>query len=117
MPHSKADVFAITFDKSGGKFSSTTSYQDYAISPDQIHWESQSTTSEKSPTGRRYQNHAEEGSDVYLFARLRDDDRSFWFCGSAKYLSHEGERPMAIKWRLLVPLPGDLFSEFAAAVA
>ena len=117
MPQTKADVFAITFDKSGGAFSPTTSYQDYAISPDQIHWESQSTTSEKSPTGQRYQNHAEEGSDVYLFARLRDDDRSFWFCGSAEYLSHEGERPMAIKWKLKTNLPGDLYSEFAAAVA
>ena len=117
MPHCKADVFAITFDKSGGAFSPTTSYRDYAISSDQIHWESQSTTSEKSPTGQRYQNHVGEDSDVYLFARLRDDDRSFWFCGSAEYLSHEGERPMAITWGLLVPLPGDLFSEFAAAVA
>jgi len=84
---------------------------------DQIHWESQSTTSEKSPTGQRYQSHVEEGSDVYLFARLRDDDRSFWFCGSAEYLSHEGERPMAVTWRLLTSLPGDLYLEFAAAVA
>jgi hypothetical protein len=117
MPQSKADVFAITFDKSDGAFSSTTSYRDYAISSDRIHWESQSTTSEKSPTGQRYQNHLEQESDVYLFARLRTDDRSFWLCGPAAYVSHAGERPMAITWRLLVPLPGDLFSEFAAAVA
>jgi hypothetical protein len=59
----------------------------------------------------------EQESDVYLLARLRNDDRSFWFCGSAKYLSHEGEKPMAIKWKLNIKLPGDLYSEFAAAVA
>ena len=117
MPNSKADIFAITFDKSDGSFSATTSYRDYAISPELIHWESQSLTGEKSPTGKRYQNHEVEGSDVYLFARLRNDDRSFWFCGGATYVSHEGERPMAITWKLDSNLPGDLYSEFAAAVA
>jgi hypothetical protein len=30
---------------------------------------------------------------------------------------HEGEKPMAIEWQLRAPLPGDLFAEFAAAVA
>jgi hypothetical protein len=30
---------------------------------------------------------------------------------------HEGERPMAIVWKLHHPLPGDLFTKFAAAVA
>jgi hypothetical protein len=33
------------------------------------------------------------------------------------YVRHEGERPMAITWRLEHPLPGNLFASFAAAVA
>jgi hypothetical protein len=32
-------------------------------------------------------------------------------------VKHEGELPMAITWALQYPLPGDLFAEFAAAVA
>lgn len=52
-----------------------------------------------------------------LFARLRSDDRAFWFLGPASYVSHEGELPMAIAWRLKHRLPGDLFAQFAAAVA
>ena len=52
-----------------------------------------------------------------LFARLRTDDRAFSFLGPADYVSHEGEQPMAVTWRLHVPLPGDLFAAFAAAVA
>lgn len=52
-----------------------------------------------------------------LFARLRTDDRAFWFLGPATYVSHEHEMPMSIRWRLAVPLPGDLFAAFAAAVA
>jgi hypothetical protein len=48
---------------------------------------------------------------------LRADERAFWFLGPATYVSHEGERPMAVTWQLDVPLPGDLFAQFAAAVA
>jgi hypothetical protein len=45
------------------------------------------------------------------------NDRAFWCLGPAEYVDHEGERPMAITWRLRYPLPGDLFTQFAAAVA
>ena len=57
------------------------------------------------------------GSIVMLFARLRSDDRAFWFLGPATYVRHESELPMAMTWRLEHPLPGDLFAQFAAAVA
>ena len=33
------------------------------------------------------------------------------------YVKQENEAPMAITWRLRYPLPGDLFEQFAAAVA
>ncbi len=72
---------------------------------------------ESSDTGRRYQNHSAEGSSIFLFARLRADERAFWFLGPATYLRHESECPMAITWRLRFPLPADLFTTFAAAVA
>ena len=52
-----------------------------------------------------------------LFARLRSDDRAFYFLGSASYVSHESELPMAVTWRLAYSLPGDVFAAFAAAVA
>jgi hypothetical protein len=57
------------------------------------------------------------GRSILLFARTRQDDRTFWFLGPATYVQHEGERPMAITWKLHMPLSGDLFSVFAAAVA
>ena len=52
-----------------------------------------------------------------MFARLSSDDRAFFFLGPATYVSHVGERPMKITWRLQHKLPGDLFASFAAAVA
>ena len=57
------------------------------------------------------------GTSILLFARLRADDRAFWFLGPATYVSHQSEQPMAITWRLEHPLPGDLYARFAAAVA
>lgn len=112
-----ADVFVFTLDKTDSGFSPTTRYRDYAISRDLIHWESQSGTRADSPTGRRYREHAERGSKVLLFARLNRSERAFWFLGPAEYVSHESEQPMQVTWRLDTPLPGDLFAQFAAAVA
>lgn len=117
VPEAKADLFAFTLDKTSGQFSPTTRYKDYAISPTLIHWESQSATRAESETGLRYQRHEELGSSIMLFARQRQDERAFWFLGPATYVSHQDEQPMAIIWRLLHPLPGDLFASFAAAVA
>jgi superfamily II DNA or RNA helicase/HKD family nuclease len=114
--NSRSDLFAFTLDKSGGSFSPTTRYRDYAISAELIHWESQSTTALNSDTGRRYISQAQEGTNVVLFARLTTAD-PFWCLGPATYVSHQGERPIAFTWRLHHRLPGDLFAEFAAAVA
>lgn len=113
----RADLLAFTLDKTSGHFSPTTRYRDYAISRDLIHWESQSVTRAASETGARYQAHAAQGSQIMLLARKRNDDRAFFFLGPAQYVSHESELPMAITWKLRYPLPGDLFSSFAAAVA
>ncbi len=112
-----ADLLAFTLDKSSGGFSPTTRYRDYAISPSLIHWESQSSTRAESATGLRYQHHERDGRAILLFARLRADDRAFWFLGPARYRGHVGERPLAITWELETPLPGDLYQAFGAAVA
>jgi superfamily II DNA or RNA helicase/HKD family nuclease len=117
VPEARTDLLAFTLDKTSGQFSPTTRYRDYAVSRELIHWESQSSTRAYSETGRRYQEHARRGSSVLLFARERADERAFWFLGPATYVRHEGERPMAITWRLRHPLPGDLYASFAAAVA
>ena len=113
----RVDLLPFTLDKTNGHFSPTTRYRDYAISRDEIHWESQSGTSPESDTGQRYQHHKQLGTSILLFARHHDGERHFWFLGPARYVSHESSRPMAITWRLDHPLPGDLFAEFAAAVA
>jgi len=97
----QCDVFFITLKKSERLFSPTTRYNDYAISPWEFHWESQSNTREASPTGQRYIHHRERGSRVLLFVREENKRGGvtlpFLCLGFADYVSHQGERPMAIR--------------------
>jgi len=113
----KADIFLITVDKHDGAYSATTSYRDYAISPTLFHWESQSRTTALSPTGLRYQRHEKQGSTVHFFLRQNNSDRAFMYLGTGSYLHHQGEKPMAITWKLAVPLPGDVYAQSSIAVA
>ena len=111
------DAFFITLKKSEADYSPTTMYADYPISRDLFHWESQSTTSVNSPTGRRYLSGS---STVLLFVRQepRDDfgTSPYLFLGPATYVSHTGDRPIAITWRLRTSMPTDFFN-YASAVA
>jgi hypothetical protein len=115
----RCDVFFITLRKSERLFSPTTRYNDYAISPWKFHWESQSLTREASATGQRYIHHVERGSRVLLF--VREENRRggvtlpFLCLGFADYVSHQGERPMAIRWRLHRAIPGGFYPELAVA--
>jgi len=113
------DAFLITLKKSDTDFSPTTMYRDYAISPELFHWESQSTTSVESPTGQRYLNHRSLGSSILLFVRDGKTNEMgtepYMFLGPAAYVSHTGDRPIAITWKLDYAMPLDVFS--AARVA
>ncbi len=116
----QCDVFFITLKKSERLFSPTTRYNDYAISPWEFHWESQSLTREASATGQRYIHHAKRGSRVLLFVREENKRGGvtlpFLCLGFADYVSHEGERPMAIRWRLQRAIPAAFVPELALAV-
>jgi hypothetical protein len=110
IPDHQVDVLVNTLNKAERDYSPTTMYQDYSISDRLFHWQSQSTTSEASPTGQRYIHHAERGSRVALFVREYKKDRfgltaPLCFLGLVDYQSHEGERPMSIIWRLHEPIP------------
>jgi superfamily II DNA or RNA helicase/HKD family nuclease len=116
-PELSVDVFFVTLKKSEADYSPTTMYADYPISQDLFHWESQSTTSENSPTGRRY---LDGTSTVLLFVRQEQKDdfgtSPYLFLGPATYMDHSGDRPIAITWRLEYPMPADFFNH-ASAIA
>ncbi|WP_328296237.1 DUF3427 domain-containing protein [Kineococcus sp. NBC_00420] len=113
-PHLNTDAFLITLNKSDADFSPTTMYQDYPLTRDLFHWESQSTTSVSSVTGQRYLNHRENETHVMLFVRpTKTGDLGpdpFLFLGEAEYVSHRGDRPIAITWKLHHEMPMDFFA-------
>lgn len=109
-----ADLAFVTLNKTAKHFSVHTMYADTALSARIFQWESQSTTSETSETGKRYVNHQESGGTFHLFVRdwkIDPETRStmpFMYFGPAKYMSHEGSRPMRIRWHLNYPIPTDV---------
>ncbi len=111
LPEKKIDVFFVTLNKSDKDYSPTTMYNDYSINEVLFHWQSQSTTSDTSATGRRYIEHRQNGSRILLFVREFKSDRvsggaaAYTFLGTAKYVSHTGSRPMNITWKLDRPIP------------
>lgn len=110
------DMLLVTLVKSEAGFSPSTMYRDYPISRTLFHWESQSTTSLRSPTGQRYVNGT---STVLLFVRHDSmgelGTAPFTFLGPATMVSHENERPIAITWKLAHPMPAEFFNEAKTA--
>ena len=109
----KADVLLITLNKTEEHYSPTTMYKDYAVNEELFHWQSQSTTSASSSTGQRYIKHEQQGNKILLFVReynrVDGVTQPYLFLGTARYLSHEGSRPMSITWKLDRPMPPGFF--------
>jgi superfamily II DNA or RNA helicase len=91
------EIFFVTLDKSEKAFSPSTRYEDFAVSPSRFHWQSQSTTSDDSPTGQRYILQKQNGTRFLLFVR------------PLHFVSHTGTRPMSIYWDLEHPMPAWFF--------
>lgn len=111
----QTDALLVTLEKNERDFSPTVRYKDYALSPKLFHWESQNSTAANSPTGLRYQHHAQRGSHVLLFMRrYKSTDigksQPWMLLGPATYDGHKGSKPMSITWRLEHQLPADVWS-------
>lgn len=109
LPDKQVDVFFITLNKSDKDYSPTTMYNDYSINESLFHWQSQSTTSETSSTGKRYINHRKAGSKIALFVREFKQDSigaaPYTYLGTATYVKHSGSKPMNITWHLDQSIP------------
>jgi len=61
-----------------------------------------------------YIHHAHAGSGILLFAREHKvyelGTAPYLFLGTAQYVSHTGDRPIAITWRLDRPMPTEAFT-------
>ena len=105
----------VTFEKTEKHFSESTMYRDYPISSTRLHWESQSTTSQDTPTGQNYIQHLARCYTILFFARVRRNNgkltSNFIFLGDGKFLKAEGSRPIAIEWELSHAMPAAFYHE------
>ena len=107
----KTELLFVTLDKSEG-YHDRISYQDYAISAERFHWQTQNSAGPDTSSGRRYLESATNGWQFQLFVRPRKGD-AYRACGRVALESAEGNRPMNIVWKLDTPLPVRLFREFS----
>jgi superfamily II DNA or RNA helicase/HKD family nuclease len=112
FPWCKSYALLITLQKSEKDFSPTTMYKDRLMSPNLLHWESQSNTRQASETGQNLIHQVERGYGIYIF--VRDQKRigtttlPFQFLGRATHVSHEKEKPIEFVWKLDHAIPGEL---------
>lgn len=101
------ELFFVTLNKSERDFSPTTQYNDYFISENRFHWQSQNTMSHTN-NGARYVNQQSNGRRFILFVREDKNDgfgnTSPYYCmGLVDYSSSHGNFPMNIEWKLEKP--------------
>ncbi len=101
----------VTLDKSAG-FHETIAYQDYAISPNRFHWQSQNSARPGTAAGKRYLGAPENGWTFQLFIR-ENKDMAYVACGPGTIVTIEGEAPMSITFELVHPLTASLFRRFS----
>ena len=107
------DIFFITLNKSDKEFSESTLYEDYAISENLFHWQSQNRDTEESKNIQRYIN---SNGRVSLFVReyrKNVDGKAcpYIYLGECNHVSHEGNKPVSFVWKLKNPIPGKFISE------
>ena len=110
----KTELLFITLDKSDG-YHDRIAYHDYAISPEQFHWQTQNSAGPDTRGGKRYIESLSNGWRFQLFVRTNKGS-AYVACGPVRIKSPDdirGDRPMSITWTLKQPMPIGLFREFS----
>jgi superfamily II DNA or RNA helicase len=114
FPEIDLDLFFINLLKEEAKFTESTRYKDWALSPNHFWWQSQSREDENGRNGKRYINQRSTKHDVLLAVREKSDGGKFMLLGLADYKRHKGNKPISILWKLRNEMPPEMFSAAAA---
>ena len=94
------------------KVGSNTNYNDFALSPNLFHWESQNKVSQRSPTGQAYIHGTQT---MLLFVRQQNkfpEDKTrtmgYRYLGEVTLSKYSGNQPMEIEWKMKTPMPPSL---------
>jgi superfamily II DNA or RNA helicase len=107
----KTEILFVTLDKQNASHEGVA-YNDYAISNQLFHWQSQNSASPGSKVGKRYLQSPDNGWTFQLFVRVNGSS-PYYACGPVSLTKSQGEKPMNITWKLKTPLPMRLFQAFS----
>ncbi len=112
------ELLFITLNKSEKDFSPTTLYDDFAISENLFHWQTQNYARPETGKGKAYLQHVEDGRKILLFVREKSKDAfdqtmGFVFLGEGNIKDYYGSQPMSITWSLSEPMPPYLWKDAA----
>jgi superfamily II DNA or RNA helicase len=112
------ELLFITLNKSEKNFSPTTLYEDFAISENLFHWQTQNSSRPDRGRGLSYVEHRENKKRILLFIREKNEDEygntmSFVFIGEGNIADYYGSNPMNINWELNEPMPPFLWKDSA----
>ncbi len=104
-------VLFVTLQKSSDMVHGSD-YVDHFESRTDFVWASQNSVGPESKKGREVLRSPENGIRIHLFVRLKKSDVAFEYCGLVEPVSHHGEKPMSVKFKLLTPLGPDAAKRF-----
>ena len=121
-PATRIQLLFVTLNKDTKRFSSTIQYKDHALSSDLFHWESPNNWRQDSAAMLKCIGQGRNGSKHrLLFVResshgpIEATFRCFGQVDPAGSL--EGERPVALTWKLRQPLPEIIFDSASLVAA
>lgn len=94
-----AVVLFVTLSKSSD-MTHGSEYEDYFESPNVLVWSSQTSTGPESKKGREILGAESNGTTIHLFTREKKSDIAFQYRGEVTPISHEGDRPMSVRFQL-----------------
>lgn len=107
----KIAMVFVTLNKSDKEYSPSTLYEDYAISPEQFHWQSMNKVTKESEEGKRIINQRNNGWKFILFVRDSKEDKygntnGYYCLGLMDFNSCYGEKPLNVVWDMQNQIPG-----------
>ncbi|RTE85867.1 MULTISPECIES: DUF3427 domain-containing protein [Gammaproteobacteria] len=107
----KLELLFVTLDKQNALHEGVA-YDDYAISRELFHWQTQNAAAPHTTAGKRYLQSDSNGWKFQLFVRVNKNS-PYRACGPVELVKSEGSRPMNITWKLTHPLSAKLFQEYS----
>lgn len=115
LEEKNCELLFITLNKSERDYSPSTMYHDYSINEWLFHWQSQSTTADYTPVGKRYVDNDDESYQPLLFVRKYKEaggqTAPFYYLGQAEYKRHKGNKPINVIWKLENKMPATIVQE------